>query len=214
MNSAAQVDRLASRLRVAELVLTAVAAAALGWVIVSWTATVRDQATWAHELEEMATAVSTSPRGKALVAPPQPGATIGRLEVPRLGLTVITREGTDARTLRRAVGHVPATALPGQKGNAAFAGHRDTFFRQLKHVREGDEIVVTTTAGRHHYVVRDTRVVLPNDVSVLDPTTAATLTLVTCYPFNYIGSAPKRFIVRASLVPDSTTRTTATLTPR
>ena len=214
MNSTARVERLASRLRILELVLTAIAAAALGWVIVAWTAAARDQAAWAHELEEMATTVSTSPRGDALVAPAQPGATIGRLEVPRLGLTVITREGTDARTLRRAVGHVPSTALPGQKGNAAFAGHRDTFFRQLKHVREGDEIVVTTTAGQHHYVVRDTRVVLPNDVSVLDPTTAATLTLVTCYPFNYIGSAPKRFIVRASLVPDSAARTTATLTPR
>jgi sortase A len=104
----------------------------------------------------------------------------------------------DARTLRSAVGHVPETALPGEPGNAAFAGHRDTFFRKLRHVRKGDRIVVTTPDGVYDYVVRETRVVPPSDVSVLEPTAEQSLTLVTCYPFDYIGSAPERFIVRAT----------------
>jgi len=113
---------------------------------------------------------------------------------------VITREGTDASTLERAVGHIANTALPGQAGNTAFAGHRDTFFRRLRYARAGDRIVVTSLSGRHEYVVRDTRVISPKDVSVLDPTPEPTLTLVTCYPFRYVGPAPERFIVRADLL--------------
>jgi sortase A len=122
---------------------------------------------------------------------------IGRLEVPRLGLSAIAREGVDSRTLRSAVGHVPDTALPGERGNAAFAAHRDTFFRKLKDVRRGDRVVITTPEGAYEYVVQNTRVVPPTDVSVLEPTDEAALTLVTCYPFDYVGSAPERFIVRA-----------------
>jgi sortase A len=121
----------------------------------------------------------------------------------------MAREGADTRTLRGAVGHVPSTALPGEQGNTAFAGHRDTFFRKLKDVRTGDAVIVTTGTGRHRYVVRDTRVVAPTDVWVLDPTAEATLTLVTCYPFNYFGSAPQRFIVRAALDPEGERRESA-----
>jgi sortase A len=124
---------------------------------------------------------------------------IGRLEIPRLGVRATAREGTDAGTLRRAVGHVPDTALPGEPGNAAFAGHRDTFFRSLRHIRVGDEILVRTLEGIHSYTVRETRVVKPRDVWVLDPTPGATLTLVTCHPFSFLGPAPNRFIVRATL---------------
>jgi sortase A len=94
---------------------------------------------------------------------------------------------------------VAQTALPGEKGNAAFAGHRDTFFRRLKNIRHGDAIVVTTPDGQYRYVVDETRVVKPKDVWVLDQTPTATLTLVTCHPFNYFGAAPNRFIVRATL---------------
>jgi sortase A len=85
------------------------------------------------------------------------------------------------------------------KPNAAFAGHRDTFFRKLRDVRKGDEIVFTTLAGRHRYVVSELRIVDPRDMSVLEPTPHPVLTLVTCYLFNYIGSAPERFIVRADV---------------
>jgi sortase A len=95
------------------------------------------------------------------------------------------------------VGHIPETPLPGEPGNAGLAGHRDTFFRSLRAARPGDRIVVTTPDAVVHYAVRDTRIVEPSEVSVLAPTPEPTLTLVTCYPFNYVGAAPKRFIVRA-----------------
>ena len=124
---------------------------------------------------------------------------IGRIEVRRIKMSALAREGVDMRTLRVAVGHIPGTALPGQPGNSGFAAHRDTFFRPLKAVREGDEILVTTPSGVYRYAVTGTRIVEPQDLSVLDPTADATLTLVTCYPFEYIGNAPQRFIVRAAL---------------
>ena len=127
------------------------------------------------------------------------GAAVAKIEVPRIRLSTIAREGLDARTLRVAAGHVPGTALPGEIGNSAFAAHRDTFFRPLKNVREGDDVVVTTPTGAHRYVVTGIDIVQPEDVEVLAATSEPTLTLVTCYPFNYIGSAPQRFIVRARL---------------
>jgi LPXTG-site transpeptidase (sortase) family protein len=99
------------------------------------------------------------------------------------------REGDDVKTLRRAVGHIPGTALPGGTGNAALAGHRDTFFQGLRDIQKGDQITLSTPAGNARYVVRSTRVVDPSDVSVLAPTSGSTLTLVTCYPFNYIGAS-------------------------
>ena len=109
------------------------------------------------------------------------------------------RAGSDARTLQLAVGHIPGTALPGEAGNVGLAGHRDTFFRRLQNIRPDDEIRLTTPDGFFTYRVRRTVIVQPRDVWVLDPTDEPTLTLVTCYPFSYVGSAPQRFIVRASL---------------
>lgn len=128
---------------------------------------------------------------------------IGRIEIPRLHLSALAREGVDNRTLDLAAGHVPGTALPGDPGNAAFAAHRDTFFRPLRQIHTGDVVAVTTPRGSYRYLVTSTRVVDPDDVSVLDSTPQATLTLVTCYPFTYIGSAPQRFVVRAALVPSA-----------
>jgi sortase A len=122
---------------------------------------------------------------------------IGRLEIPRLDVSVIVMEGDDNRTLARAVGHLPDTALPWELGNAVLAGHRDTFFRPLKNVREGDEIRMTTTRGTFDYRVFRTEIVEPDDLSVLAPTPVRSLTLVTCYPFTYVGSAPQRFIIHA-----------------
>ena len=211
--------RVSIWLRRLEILLLVVAVGSLGWVVHQQVTASRDQADWAEQLENQLAAVE-APRSAARPAdvPPQTAKkraappTLGRIEVPRLRLSVMTREGTDAATLRRAVGHVASTALPGQPGNAAFAGHRDTFFRKLRDVRKGDEIVFTTVQGRHRYVVDDIRVVNPNDVSVLEPTPRPVLTLVTCYPFNYIGSAPERFIVRAVLS-SSPLATEAALSP-
>jgi sortase A len=126
-----------------------------------------------------------------------PRGLIGRLETPRLAVSVMLMEGDDARTLRRAVGHIPGTQLPGQTENVAFSGHRNTFFRSLRNIRENDIIVVTTLAGKYRYRVVSTRVVDPDDVSVLNPAAGEILTLVTCYPFYFVGSSPDRFIVRA-----------------
>lgn len=125
---------------------------------------------------------------------------IGRIEIPRLGLSTIVMEGTDRATLRRSVGHIIGMALPGQPGNVGIAGHRDTFFRPLRNIRENDIITFTTSAGKYHYRVVSTKVVGPYDRGVLVSTPKEVLTLVTCYPFYFIGSAPERFIVRAERV--------------
>lgn len=130
---------------------------------------------------------------------PSPGSTLGRIEIPRLGVSAIVRAGDDARTLRLAVGHVPGTALPGEDGNVGLAAHRDTFFRKLGDVRPDDEIRLVTTEGTFLYRVERTDVVQPSDVWVLDPTESPVLTLITCYPFTYVGTAPDRFVVLATL---------------
>jgi sortase A len=132
---------------------------------------------------------------------PTSGSILGRLEIPRLGVSTIVRAGSDARTLNLAVGHIAGTALPGEAGNVGLAGHRDTFFRRLEAIRTDDEIRLVTVEGTHVYRVQRTDVVEPSDVWVLDSTGEPVLTLVTCYPFTYVGPAPDRFIVRALLAP-------------
>jgi sortase A len=129
------------------------------------------------------------------------GSPLGRIEISTIGLEVMILEGIDNWTLRRGVGHIPGSSLPGQQGNVAIAGHRDTFFRPLRNIRANDEITLTTLHGSYRYRVDSTRVVEPEDTTVLDDSGEAILTLVTCYPFNFVGSAPKRFIVRARRVP-------------
>jgi len=115
-------------------------------------------------------------------------------------VSAIVRAGSDARTLRLAIGHISGTALPGEPGNVGLAAHRDTFFRRLGEIRVDDQVRLVTPDGTFTYRVEGTRVVEPQDVWVLDQTTDPALTLITCYPFRYIGSAPQRFIVRAQLV--------------
>lgn len=141
------------------------------------------------------------PEVNQYAAPPTPlnDDLIGRLEIPRLGLKVIVMEGSDEITLRRAAGHIEGTALPGEPGNIGISGHRDTFFRPLQKIRLNDIIRLTTVSGDYSYRVISTSVVGPEDVSVLEPDGNEILTLVTCYPFYFIGAAPNRFIVRASL---------------
>ena len=125
------------------------------------------------------------------------GMPLGRLEIPRLGLSVMMLEGASDSTLEVAAGHIPETALPGRFGNMGVAAHRDTFFRPLKDIQIGDVIRLTTYDGVFDYQVEWTRIVKPTAVEVLDSTDTPSLTLVTCYPFYYVGSAPDRFIVRA-----------------
>ena len=123
---------------------------------------------------------------------------VGKIEIPRLNISAIIKEGVDDRTLDLAAGHIPDTALPGEAGNVGVAAHRDTLFRNLKDVRRDDKITLTTLEGEYIYRVVSTQVVQPADVSVLDPSSyKRTLTLVTCYPFYFVGRAPKRFIVHA-----------------
>jgi len=125
---------------------------------------------------------------------------VGRLEIPRLHLSVAIIEGDDDPTLKKAAGHLPDTALPWESGNTAIAAHRDTFFRPLRNIRPGDEIRLVTVRGTFVYRVRDTRVTKPDDVAVLAPMSRPSLTLLTCYPFYYVGSAPNRYVVRADRV--------------
>lgn len=169
---------------------------------------VRDETHWLFAGREKTESTSAPQPAPSLTAPPQespmqppaPDAVIGRLEIPRLKLAVMVREGAGESTLRRAVGHIPGTALPGNIGNVGLAGHRDTFFRSLRNIRKDDTIELETTEGTYRYIVNSTRIVTPRDVSVLKASGGDTLTLVTCYPFYYVGSAPKRFIVHATQV--------------
>jgi sortase A len=121
------------------------------------------------------------------------------LRIPRIQLEVPILEGTDDLSLNRAVGHIAGTARPGDSGNIGIAGHRDGFFRGLKDVSTGDTIEIMTQRGETTYVIDQITIVNPTDVSVLAPRARSSVTLVTCYPFYFVGSAPQRYIVQASL---------------
>ena len=125
---------------------------------------------------------------------------VGRMAIPRLGISVVVAEGTEEATLRRAAGHILGTGLPGRSGNVGIAGHRDTLFRPLRNIRQDDVIMLTTLQGEYRYRVVSTKVVSPYEVAVLDPDGNEVLTLVTCYPFYFVGPAPDRFIVRAERI--------------
>ncbi|HEX3532170.1 MAG TPA: class D sortase [Thermoanaerobaculia bacterium] len=139
-----------------------------------------------------------------LSAPAQPapvkleeGELVGRLEIPRLGLSTIVLEGVEAGTLRRGAGHIPGTVV-----NIGIAGHRDSFFRPLRDIGKNDIITLTTPEATYRYQVEWTRIVAPEETEVLADGGTPELTLVTCYPFSYVGSAPQRFIVRAQRIGD------------
>jgi len=144
-------------------------------------------------LPELPVGLSSLPAAPAYPS----GFLIGRLEIPRLGVSVMVLEGDDAQVLKKGVGHVPSTAFPGSAGNVVLAGHRDTFFRRLRKICKGDEITFTNAEGVFKFRVESTEKVGPRDVQLLEPSTHSMLTLITCYPFDYIGPAPQRFVVRA-----------------
>jgi len=125
------------------------------------------------------------------------GDVLGEISLPRLQLEAVVVQGDSADDLKRAVGNLSNSALPGEHGNVALAAHRDTFFRPLRDIRVGDEIKFKTREHNFGYVVESMEVVAPSDISVLQPSTGHDLTLLTCYPFHYIGPAPKRFVVFA-----------------
>lgn len=133
----------------------------------------------------------------AMPAPRAEGDLVGELRLPRLALRVMVVHGESDRILARAVGHLAGTAWPGEAGNVVLAGHRDTFFRPLRHVEIGDIITLATPGGALTYIVESTTVVDPTDLDALASTGGRTLTLITCFPFTYVGPAPARFIVRA-----------------
>ena len=150
-------------------------------------------------LQPLAGAASEADRSRTITpaTAARAGYPLGRIEIGAIGMQAMVFEGTDARTLRRAVGHIRGTALPGEPGNVAIAGHRDTFFRLLQRIQRNDEITLATLNGLYRYRVDTTRVVGPDDIEVLQDDGGSALTLVTCYPFGYIGPAPQRFIVHA-----------------
>jgi sortase A len=155
------------------------------------------QRTEDRQLERVLIAPQTALPVSLDLPPSATGGLIGRMDIPRLSLSAIVMEGTSTRTLRHALGHISNTALPGQPGNVGISGHRDTFFRPLRNIGLNDIITLTTTRGEYRYRVLSTRIVDPSNVAVLAPGKKETLTLVTCYPFYFVGPAPRRFIVRA-----------------
>ena len=125
------------------------------------------------------------------------GGVLGRMEISRLGMSIVILEGTSSRTLRLGVGHIAGTAFPGEPGNIGIAGHRDSYFRALKDIRSGDEISIQTATGLSRYQVDRVQMLEPSDIAVLAPTAIPGITLVTCYPFYFVGPAPRRFVVHA-----------------
>jgi sortase A len=173
------------------LILTGLAAAA--YCAYAWR---ESQATQDRALKELAE-MGRPEKGST---PPPEGSPVGEIVIPKVGLSAAILEGTEPTTLRRAVGHVFGTPEPGETGNICLAGHRDTFFRPLKQISPGDEVELRFPGGTSRYRIAEIETVDPHNLRVLEPTGGNTLTLITCYPFYFIGSAPRRFIVRANAI--------------
>jgi sortase A len=168
----------------------------LGYCGMAWFSARLHQSEGSAELDRLRT---TQQSDDVRTTTPPHGGLVGRMEIPRLHLSAVIFEGTDEPVLSEGVGHLTGSALPGHKGNVVLAGHRDSFFRALRNIKGGDVVDVDTEQGSRRYVVRTTRIIQPTQIEVLEPTKKPTLTLVTCYPFYYVGHAPKRFIVQGTL---------------
>lgn len=151
-----------------------------------------------RQFEGSSAAPTDAPR-EAKWLRPRDGEAFAKLMIPRLDTELYIVEGDDTADLRRGPGHLPGTAMPGADGNCVIAGHRDTHFRVLKDIRKGDDIILETNRGQFLYRVERMSVVPPTDTVPLRPTPVAQLNLITCYPFYYVGAAPKRFVVEAQL---------------
>jgi sortase A len=173
-----------------------VGVAALGWFLFIYMDTLWFQASQAHEFE------AALQRTHTLAATVRPGDLMGTITIPRIGLSAVVLEGDDEKTLRRAVGHIPGTAYPDESGTVGLAGHRDTFFRKVGSLDQNDVVLFETLKGTYRYRVASAAVVQPQDVDVLRLVDRPALTLVTCYPFRFVGPAPQRFVVTAWQVPN------------
>jgi sortase A len=156
--------------------------------------------------ENEAPAAAETPRTTEPKQPKQPrsrqihaGGAIAKLNIPRLDTELYVVEGTDDRDLKRGPGHVTGSVMPGADGNCVIAGHRDTHFTVLKNIQDGDEIDLERDGRKYRYRVDGMQIVTPDNTASLQPTKDAVLNLITCYPFRYVGAAPKRFVVHATL---------------
>jgi LPXTG-site transpeptidase (sortase) family protein len=190
-------------LRRLEYIFWFAGAAAGVWFVLSTLGIISYQVTQARRLDKLesdvASGLGASVPGSGPMGPLQPGDPFGRISIPRIGLSAMVAEGDDEDTLRHAVGHIPGTAAPWGAGNVALAGHRDTFFRGLSRVRLDDVIQLETLRGTFKYRVERITVVGPQDVEVVQ-SPEWDLTLVTCFPFHYVGPAPQRYIVQGTRV--------------
>jgi sortase A len=188
-------------LRFTEDFLWVVALASLGFCSVAYGSAAIHQARQKAVLEALranaaapASLASASQASNSKVAN---NVLLGLIEIPRLDTASIVEEGVETSTLWKAVGHIPGTALPGEWGNAVLAAHRDTYFSGLGDLKVGDLVSFKSPTATYSYRVESTRIVEADDAEVLRPSKEPTLTLVTCYPFHYIGNAPQRYVVTA-----------------
>ncbi len=190
-------------LRRAEIVLWVVAIGAIGYCSVAYASAAAHQRREKAALNAAADADfashpdAASGVRKIAVQEPRDYGVLGVVEIPRLNISSIVEEGVDSSTLWEAVGHLPGTPMPGQNGNSALAAHRDTYFSGLSEVVVGDEIVFRSVTEKFRYRVESTKIVDADATDALEESATPTLSLITCYPFHYVGPAPKRFIVVA-----------------
>jgi sortase A len=194
--------RRSQRLRWAQRLLVSTGTAMLAWSAWVFVDAIRSQEAARRSLESAGSVGAAAPEPASATAdrPILPGSAVATLNIPRIRLSTVVLHGSDARTLRRGPGHLERTALPGEPGNIVIAGHRDTFFRPLRQIAVGDSVVLESSRGRFEYRVSSLDVVKSDDVSVLEQGGEDLLTLITCYPFNLVGSAPDRFVARATRV--------------
>jgi sortase A len=173
---------------------------AIGLGLGAWCAAVLLEARHVARMPVPEPSKVVSASGSAAAVTPSTGSWVARLDAPSVNLNVTVLEGSDDGTLARGAGHIEYTPLPGQPGNIGIAGHRDTTFRPVRHLRTGDPLELTTSDRVYRYLITKTFIVDPEDVYVLDPGDRPMLTLVTCYPFEFIGHAPRRYIIQAALI--------------
>jgi sortase A len=171
----------------------------IGYCAFLWARAEYDQTQGNWALERLSRAAPPPDESANLRGTPE-GSLVGRIEIPRLDLFAVVFEGTSEDTLARGVGHLTGSAAPGERGNLVLAGHRDTFFRELRGIHKGDSITVRSPEGKFRYRVESTVIVYPNQTEILQAGNESSLTLITCFPFSYIGNAPQRFVVRARKV--------------
>jgi LPXTG-site transpeptidase (sortase) family protein len=204
------------KLLFAELLLWVIAIGSIGACVLGYSTAARYQTLERMRFETLSSAHSQLPNNRtypgmpALTEPVNATPTaptgvesdglIGTIDIPRLKISAVIEEGDDDSTLSVAVGHIPGTALPADRGNVALAAHRDTFFAGLGRLQPGDRIKLTTLTGTYTYSVESTRIVDPSATDVLAPSSRPILTLITCFPFHYVGSAPHRFVATARMM--------------